>query len=91
MALRGSSRRASRLLSTARTPRALTTLSLCRCVKKDNCRAFTYNIESKNCYLKDVCLRLRKDRSANDISGIFLRDVTSENKTAGESQADRRS
>ena len=51
---------------------------ICSCTQVDNCKAFTYNLESSKCFLKEACLRLRKDRSANDISGVFLKDLRNE-------------
>ena len=36
------------------------------------CRAFTYNTETKDCFLKNECLKLRQDRQRADVSGIKI-------------------
>ena len=36
------------------------------------CRAYTYNTETKDCFLKKECLKLRHDGQRTDVSGIKI-------------------
>jgi hypothetical protein len=51
------------------------TPSLLRCNIDSACGAFTYNVETRICFLKKECLKLLKDRSRSDISGVVIGNV----------------